>query len=71
MQSPFRSEEAAFRFVWMTAGFFLLIVAAAKLIGRWAGLGVFLAETALIATVITLKRSRAGPDEKEAMSDDD
>ena len=42
----------------MTAGFFLLIVAAAKLIDRWAGLGVFLAETALIAAVITLKRSR-------------
>ena len=71
MESPFRSEEAAFRFVWMTAGFFLLIVAAAKLIDGWAGLGVFLVETALIATVVTLKRSRAGRDEKEAMSDDE
>jgi GABA permease len=48
MRNPFRSEQAAFRFVWLTVGYFVLIVAGAE-INKWAGLGVFVVETALIA----------------------
>ncbi len=44
MRNPFRTEEAAFRLVWLTIGYFALIVIGA-LINRWAGLAVFLLET--------------------------
>lgn len=49
MRNPFRTEDAAFRFVFVTIGFFGLI-AIASLINRWAGLAVFLLETGAIVT---------------------
>ena len=46
MRNPFRSEEDAFRFVWLTVGYFALIVVGA-LINRWLGLAVFVVITPL------------------------
>jgi GABA permease len=42
MPNPFRSEESAFRFVWLTIGYFALIVVAVW-INRWFGVAVFAA----------------------------
>ena len=48
MKNPFRSEADAYRFVWLTLGYFALIVIGA-LINRWLGLAVFVVETAAVA----------------------
>jgi hypothetical protein len=40
MPNPFRSEAAAYRFVWITIGYFALIVVA-HWIHRWLGIAVF------------------------------
>src|SRR5580692_1517645 len=48
MPNPFRSEQAAFRLVWLTIGYFVLIVIGYE-INRWLGLGVFIVETGAIA----------------------
>ena len=40
MPNPFRSEESAFRFVWLTIGYFVPIVVASW-ISKWFGLAVF------------------------------
>jgi hypothetical protein len=45
MRNPVRSEADAFRFVWLTIGYFALIVAAAA-IHVWAGVVVFVLLTA-------------------------
>src|SRR5947199_10530530 len=45
--NPFRSEAEAYRFVWLTIGYFGLIVAGA-LINRWLGLAVFIVLSALV-----------------------
>src|SRR5436853_3511999 len=45
--NPFRSEAEAYRFVWLTIGYFGLIVAGA-LINRWVGLAVFVVESAVV-----------------------
>ena len=47
MRNPFRTEEEAFRFVWLTILYAALIVAG-SFINVWVGLGIFAAETALI-----------------------
>jgi GABA permease len=47
VRNPFRSEEEAFRFVWLTILYAALIVAG-SFINVWLGLAVFLVETALI-----------------------
>ena len=52
MRNPFRSEQSAFRFVWLTIGYFALIVVGAE-INRWLGLAVFVLETAAIAVWFT------------------
>ncbi|HUZ82036.1 MAG TPA: universal stress protein [Gaiellaceae bacterium] len=44
MRNPFRSEADAFRFVWLTIGYFALIVAG-SVIASWVGLAVFLVLT--------------------------
>jgi hypothetical protein len=49
MRNPFRTEEAAFRFLWLTIVFFGLIAVGA-LINRWAGLAVFLLETGAVGS---------------------
>src|SRR3989442_1669053 len=46
MRNPFRSEADAFRFVWLTIGYFGLIVVG-SVINRWVGVAVFVALTAL------------------------
>ena len=45
MRNPFRSEADAFRFVWVTIGYFALIVLA-SLIHAWVGVAVFVVLTA-------------------------
>jgi GABA permease len=47
VRNPFRTEEEAFRFVWLTILYSGLIVAG-SFIDVWVGLGVFIVETALI-----------------------
>jgi len=44
MQNPFRTEESAFRFVWLTIGSAALVVLG-SLVDVWVGLGVFVAES--------------------------
>ena len=61
MRNPFRSEQAAFRFVFLTIGYFALIVAGAA-IDRWVGLGVFVVETAVVAWWFTTHGERVAPD---------
>ena len=48
MRNPFRSEAEAFRFVWLTIGYFALIVIA-SLINRWLGVAVFIVLTGVVA----------------------
>lgn len=47
MQNPFRSEADAFRFVWLTIGYFALIVIGAA-INRWVGVAVFVVLSAAV-----------------------
>src|SRR6266852_5635690 len=46
MRNPFRSEADAFRFVWLTIGYFALIFVG-SLINVWVGVGVFVVVTAV------------------------
>jgi GABA permease len=47
MKNPFRTEAAAFHFLWGTIGYFGLI-AIASLINTWAGVVVFVLETVIL-----------------------
>jgi hypothetical protein len=47
MRNPFRTEEAAFRFLMLTIGYFGLI-GIASVINKWAGLAVFLLLTGAV-----------------------
>ena len=47
MRNPFRSEADAFRFVWVTIGYFALIVVA-SLINEWLGVAVFIVLTGVV-----------------------
>jgi hypothetical protein len=49
MRNPFKTEEAAFRFLMLTIGYFGLI-GIASVINKWAGLAVFLLLTGGIVT---------------------
>ncbi|HEY4346387.1 MAG TPA: hypothetical protein VGM80_02285 [Gaiellaceae bacterium] len=61
MRNPFRSEEAAFRFLLLVIGF-LALVAIASLINRWAGLVVFLLESgALVSWWVTARGTTEAP----------
>ncbi len=77
MLNPFRSEAEAYRFVWLTIGYFGLIVAGA-LINRWLGLAVFVVLTAIVAYFyfrrgerqpppVTAPRSRSAEDERRIL----
>src|SRR5665213_171162 len=46
MRNPFRSEADAFRFVWLTIGYFALIFIG-SLINLWVGIAVFIVVTAI------------------------
>ena len=58
MESPFRSEAAAFRFLLITIGAFALIVAASW-VNRWLGLAVTAALS--IAALMVYARQRGAP----------
>jgi GABA permease len=60
MRNPFRTEEEAFRFVWLTILYSGLIVAG-SFIDVWVGLGVFIVETALIVWWIFRRGRREQP----------
>jgi hypothetical protein len=77
MRNPFRSEADAYRFVWLTIGYFALIVIGA-LINRWLGLAVFIVLSAIVAYVyfrqgerepppLTAPRSRSAEDERRIL----
>ena len=48
MINPLRSEAEAFRFVLASLAYFAVIVLAAVVGGRWVGLGVFIALSAVV-----------------------
>jgi hypothetical protein len=65
--NPFRSEAEAYRFVWLTIGYFGLIVAGA-LINRWLGLAVFIALSAIVVAAYLRRREPGGPRVTETRS---
>jgi hypothetical protein len=60
MRNPFKSEEAAFRFLMGAIGYFA-IIAIASVINKWAGLAVFLLMTGGLVTWWLMSRGK--PDE--------
>ena len=60
MRNPIRSEEEAFRFVWLTILYSALIVAG-SFISVWVGLGVFVVETGLIVWWVLMRGRRERP----------
>jgi GABA permease len=60
MPNPFRSEESAFRFVWLTIGYFALIIIGA-LINRWVGVAVFVVLTAGVVVWLLRRGEREPP----------
>ena len=60
MPNPFRSEEAAFRFVWLTIGYFALIIIGA-VINRWLGIAVFVLLSAGVAFWLLRRGEREQP----------
>jgi hypothetical protein len=77
LRNPFRSEAEAYRFVWLTIGYFGLIVIGA-LINRWLGLAVFVVLSAVVAYFyfrrgererppMTATRSRSAEDERRIL----
>ena len=63
MESPFRSEAAAFRFVLISIGAFALIVGA-SLINAWLGLLVFLALSGAAVWIYTRQHGPSPPREQ-------
>jgi len=59
VKNPFRSEADAFRFVWVTIGYFALIVIGA-VINMWLGLAVFIVLT-LVVLYVAFIRGRDEP----------
>jgi hypothetical protein len=65
MKNPFRTEAAAFHFLWGTIGYFGLI-AIASLINTWAGVVVFVLETGILIGWWLTTRGDATAPEKQA-----
>jgi Universal stress protein family len=61
MRNPFRSEAEAYRFVIGTVGYFAAIVIATAVGGRWWGLGVFVALSALVLVWFFRREVREQP----------
>ena len=59
MPNPFRSEADAYRFLLLTIGYFAAIVVATLVLGKWVGLAVFLALSAV--AIWWLLRTRQQP----------
>jgi hypothetical protein len=57
--NPFRSEADAYRFVWLTIGYFGLIVAGA-LINRWVGVAVFVVLSIVVVWSYFRRGERGG-----------
>jgi hypothetical protein len=60
MRNPFRSEADAFRFVWLTIGYFALIVIG-SLINVWVGLAVFVVVTVVAARWFFRRTAQEAP----------
>lgn len=60
MRNPFRSEADAFRFVWLTIGYFALIIIGA-LINRWLGIAVFVLLSAGVVFWLLRRGEREQP----------
>jgi GABA permease len=60
VRNPFRSEADAFRFVWVTIGYFALIVIGA-VINRWLGVAVFIVVTAFALWWVFRRGERDAP----------
>ena len=60
MPNPFRSEESAFRFVWLTIGYFAVIVVAWWL-NHWLGVAVFVLLSAGVAFWLLRRGERQQP----------
>jgi GABA permease len=65
MKNPFRSEADAFRFVWLTIGYFALIVLG-SLINVWVGVAVFVVLTAGVLWWLLFRRTAAEPPIRQA-----
>jgi GABA permease len=65
MKNPLRSEEDAFRFVWLTVAYFALIVVA-YFIDHWAGLVVFVLLTAGVLWFGLMRKEDAVAPERQA-----
>ena len=61
MKNPFRSEAEAYRFVLGTVAYFLAIVIADVVGGRWWGLGVFVVLSALVLVWFFRRERREQP----------
>jgi hypothetical protein len=60
MRNPFRSEADAFRFVWLTIGYFALIVVG-SVINVWVGVAVFVVVTAAALWWLFRRREPEAP----------
>ena len=65
MKNPFRSEADAFRFVWLTIGYFALIVLG-SVINVWVGVAVFVVLTAGVVWWAFLRKEPAEAPVKHA-----
>ena len=60
MENPFRSEAAAFRFVWLTIGYCALIVIG-SVVNAWLGLAVFVVLTAIALWAVFARGKAEAP----------
>jgi GABA permease len=60
MRNPFRSEADAFRFVWLTIGYFALIVLG-SVINSWVGFAVFVVLTGAAVWLVLRRGERERP----------
>jgi GABA permease len=65
VKNPFRTEADAFRFVWLTIGYFALIVVA-YFINHWLGLAVFIALTAFAVWWFFVRNTGTEPPVQQA-----
>jgi GABA permease len=64
LRNPIRSEADAYRLVWLTLGYFALIVLA-SLVNVWLGVAVFIVETAVVVWWVFLRRGEAQQPERQ------